>query len=71
VACGRGAAKAELVRLVAREGSATVDHAQRLPGRGAYVCGPECLRRAASHGGLARALRRHVTIDAQTVESIG
>ncbi len=71
MACGRGAAKAELVRLVARDGAATVDRAQTLPGRGAYVCGAGCLGRAASRGALARALRRQVTIDAQTVESLG
>ncbi len=70
MACGRGAAKAELVRIVAHEGSAILDRAQRLPGRGAYVCGAGCLSVAASRGALARAFRRHVTIDAQTVESI-
>ena len=71
MACGRGAAKAELVRIVAHEGSAILDRAQRLEGRGAYVCGAGCLRRALSRRALARALRRHVTIDAQTVESLG
>jgi N utilization substance protein A len=71
VGCGRTAAKAELVRLVARDGTAVVDRAQRLAGRGAYVCGRGCVDRARTRGALSRALRRHVTIDAQTVESIG
>jgi predicted RNA-binding protein YlxR (DUF448 family) len=71
VACGRSAAKVELVRLVVRDGVLAVDREQRLAGRGAYVCGGACLRRAAARGGISRSLRRHVTIDAQTVESVG
>ena len=71
MACGRRAAKADLVRLVARDGDAAVDRPQTLDGRGAYVCDAACLRRAAARGALSRALRRAVTIDAQTVESLG
>jgi predicted RNA-binding protein YlxR (DUF448 family) len=49
----------------------TVDRDQRMPGRGAYVCGGECLRRAAARGRLRASFRRAVSIDAQTVESVG
>jgi len=47
-----------------------VDHAQRLPGRGAYVCSDACLERARRRGGLQRAFRRSISIAAQTVESV-
>jgi len=72
VGCGRIAAKRELVRLALAEGAAVrVDRAQALPGRGAYVCGAGCLRRAVARGRLRAAFRRPVSIDPQTVESVG
>ena len=37
VACGVKANKAELLRLVLRDGVVARDERQRLPGRGAYV----------------------------------
>jgi predicted RNA-binding protein YlxR (DUF448 family) len=48
-----------------------VDRAQRLPGRGAYVCADDCLALARRRGGLQRAFRRSFSTDAQTVESVG
>jgi predicted RNA-binding protein YlxR (DUF448 family) len=78
VACRRSAPKRELVRLAlrdARDGGAgtlevIVDPTQTMPGRGAYVCGVACLRRAIARGRLAGAFRRAVSIDPQTVESM-
>jgi predicted RNA-binding protein YlxR (DUF448 family) len=71
VGCGRNAGKQDLVRLALCESDVVVDRPQRMPGRGAYVCDASCLARAARGGGLPRAFRRPVSIDAQTVESIG
>jgi predicted RNA-binding protein YlxR (DUF448 family) len=47
-----------------------IDRSQSLPGRGAYVCGGDCLRRAVARRRLSHAFHRAVTIDAQTVESL-
>jgi predicted RNA-binding protein YlxR (DUF448 family) len=65
-----------LVRLALREPAAAgraalaVDRSQTMPGRGAYVCDRDCLRRAVARRRLPRAFRRAVAIDAQTVESL-
>jgi predicted RNA-binding protein YlxR (DUF448 family) len=60
------------VRLALHGGAMlVVDSAQRLPGRGAYVCSEDCLTLARRRGGLQRAFRRTLPPDAQTVESIG
>jgi predicted RNA-binding protein YlxR (DUF448 family) len=78
VGCGRVAPKSELVRLaVARDarGSraqrAVIDNSGTLPGRGAYLCrgvdrndpDGDCLRHALRRGGIARTLRRNVSLD--------
>ncbi|MBX6422766.1 YlxR family protein [Thermosulfurimonas sp. F29] len=62
VFCGRRAPKGELLRLVLDgEGRPVYDAAQRLPGRGAYLCGEErCLSKLATPKGqrrLGRAFR--------------
>jgi predicted RNA-binding protein YlxR (DUF448 family) len=47
------------------------DVAARLPGRGAYICGPgPCLDGALRKRSLQRAFRRSVTIDPKTLESL-
>jgi predicted RNA-binding protein YlxR (DUF448 family) len=47
------------------------DIAARLPGRGAYICGPgECLDGALRRRALQRAFRRPVKIDSETLESL-
>ncbi len=59
------------------ERTAVLDPAQRLPGRGAYLCRDErvaapaaaCLRRALQRGGLSRAFRARVSIGDEFVES--
>jgi predicted RNA-binding protein YlxR (DUF448 family) len=50
--------KAELLRIVAREGAAVPDPRAVLPGRGAYLCRKEACAQAAAKGrALARALK--------------
>ncbi len=58
---------------------AVIDFAGTLPGRGAYLCkaglaettpNPDCLRLAERRRGIARALRRPVTLDPELVESV-
>jgi predicted RNA-binding protein YlxR (DUF448 family) len=56
-----------------------LDSAARMPGRGAYLCAgqtpgapaADCLELARRRGGIARALRCAVTIDAELLESTG
>jgi len=71
VACGAIVPKRELVRLALADDRVAVDRAQTRPGRGAYVCGRDCLADAVRRRLLQRAFRRPVSIDAQTVESAG
>lgn len=58
VGCGRRVARADLVRIVATDGSAEVDPRSDRPGRGAWVH-PDlrCIERAHSRRALVRALR--------------
>ncbi len=68
---------------LAREGGAqsaraVFDRGGTMPGRGAYLCvgeapdepARECLTLAQRRGGIARALRRSVTIDPKLIESM-
>ena len=57
VACGSKKPKAELVRVArSPQGKVSVDHTGKAPGRGAYVCGPDCWDTALGRGRLARSL---------------
>jgi predicted RNA-binding protein YlxR (DUF448 family) len=58
-----------LRRLAAPGGILVGDAQRRVSGRGAYVCGPDCARRAIAEGRLRRALRRKVTVPPDFVES--
>jgi predicted RNA-binding protein YlxR (DUF448 family) len=82
VGCGRIAPKSQLVRIVVTRGAdrcpqrAVVDPTGTAPGRGAYLCrdsvdqpNPDCLQLAERRRGIARALRRAVTLDREFVES--
>ena len=82
--CGRVAPKAELVRIAladtgARAARAVLDRDGKMGGRGAYLCrerqsgrpAAACLARAQRNGGVARALRTSVRIDAELIESVG
>lgn len=64
VACGRAAAKRDLVRVVRTpEGDVLVDTAGKLSGRGAYLCSdPACLRGGVEKGRLARALKATLSL---------
>ncbi|GAC1337594.1 MAG: hypothetical protein NVSMB29_02170 [Candidatus Dormibacteria bacterium] len=61
VGCRTVASRSALVRLVvSAQGAVVVDPANRLPGRGAYICrrrGTPCLGTAAQTRSLSRALR--------------
>ena len=60
--CGRKAAKAELVRFVARDGLLTPGATE--PGRGVYTCRRlHCFERANARRAFARTLRRQVVVD--------
>jgi uncharacterized protein len=77
VGCGRVAPKSELLRVAAvsppKRGPAQVvlDHAARMPGRGAYLCrgaeptlpAADCLAGASRRDAIARTLRRSITGD--------
>lgn len=58
VGCGRRVARADMIRIVATNGSAQVDPRSDRPGRGAWVH-PDlgCIERAHSRRALVRALR--------------
>jgi predicted RNA-binding protein YlxR (DUF448 family) len=62
--------KPELLRLVAVRGRVVVDPAAKMPGRGAYVCGPDCAERAVKRRAVSRALRGAAEISEDFVESI-
>ena len=60
--CGTRAPKTHLIRFARGDDAPTIDHRQRLPGRGAYMCAsPECFEQLLSRRGgerrLAYALR--------------
>jgi predicted RNA-binding protein YlxR (DUF448 family) len=57
------APKSELRRVVLTDGALAPDPAQRLPGRGAYVCDAACAQRALKRGGFARSFRSAVRTD--------
>lgn len=46
---------------VAAAKDGTIRAGRAVPGRGAWVCSPECFEAAVRRGALARALRREVT----------
>jgi predicted RNA-binding protein YlxR (DUF448 family) len=86
VGCGRVAPKPELVRLAVAAGAhgepapqVVIDPTGTLPGRGAYLCrgtaqgrpAAECLALATGRGGVARALRRRVRLDATRLLGVG
>jgi predicted RNA-binding protein YlxR (DUF448 family) len=58
-----------LRRLALRDGRVVADPSATLPGRGAYVCGPDCLDHAVRRRALQRAFRRSVSVPSDLVES--
>jgi hypothetical protein len=64
VGCGKKQPKRLLHRLVLNEQHQPVlDRTQAAPGRGAYLCGPGCLRAAMKRKALQRAFKMHVALD--------
>ena len=62
VACGSKRPKRELVRVASSpQGEVSVDLTGKAPGRGAYVCGPQCWETALGRGRLARSLGRSLS----------
>lgn len=58
VGCAARSDKVELFRIVRKaDGGIAFDPSGRLPGRGAYVCSPDCLADALKARKLQRALR--------------
>jgi predicted RNA-binding protein YlxR (DUF448 family) len=84
VGCGRVAPKSQLVRVaLARDAGgggarAVLDHAGKMPGRGAYLCreapfaepAVRCLAQAARNRGIPRTLRAGARIDSELLESM-
>lgn len=62
IACRTKREKTELLRIVkSPESALSLDAAQKLPGRGAYLCrSAECLKKAQKTGALSRALKTPV-----------
>lgn len=62
IACGGKKPKADLLRIaLSPGGQVSVDSSGKAPGRGAYVCGPECWATALARGRLARSLGRNLS----------
>ena len=56
-ACHTRGGKEDFFRVVKTEQGAVLDEKQKLPGRGAYLCGrPECLKKARKSRAIERAL---------------
>ncbi len=64
IACRRKGKKGELIRMTDSPAGVIIDYAEKLPGRGAYVCPErECMEKLLKPGGggaLSRALKRDV-----------
>ena len=70
VACRKRATRAELLRVVARDGRLLVDDRAVLPGRGAWVHETaKCMNLAVQRGTFARALRVSGRLDAEPLEN--
>ena len=62
VACGSKKPKRELIRIASSpQGQISLDVTGKAPGRGAYVCGPDCWDTALGRGRLARSLGRQLS----------
>ena len=64
IGCGAQADKTTLLRVVRTpEGAIAFDPGGRAPGRGAYVCSPECFKAASKAKKLQRALKTEIKAD--------
>jgi uncharacterized protein len=61
IACRKKGEKGELIKLINGPQGIVIDYLEKLPGRGAYVCGePACIDKALGSGQLSKALREKV-----------
>lgn len=71
VGCGKKQPKTLLRRLVLDEQhQPRLDRTQAAPGRGAYLCGPGCLRAAVKRKALQRAFKKNVVLDPKYLEHL-
>ncbi|MBM4782756.1 MAG: YlxR family protein [Archangiaceae bacterium] len=67
--CGKKQPKALLHRLVLNERHQPVkDTAQTAPGRGAYLCGPGCLKAAVKKKAFQRAFKQSIELELNHLE---
>lgn len=70
VGCGKKQPKWLLHRLVLNEQDQPVlDRTQTAPGRGAYLCGPGCLKAAAKKRAFQRAFKRSIELEMTSLEA--
>jgi predicted RNA-binding protein YlxR (DUF448 family) len=70
VGCGKKQSKWLLHRVVlSTENHPAIDKAHVAPGRGAYLCGPGCLKAAVKKKAFQRAFKRSVELDVTTLEA--
>ena len=63
VACGDKKPKPALVRVArSPQGTISIDPTGKAPGRGAYICGPDCWDTALGRGRLSRSLGRSLSV---------
>jgi predicted RNA-binding protein YlxR (DUF448 family) len=69
VGCGQRRPQRALIRLGRVGEDVQVDPRRRLPGRGGYICGPQCVEGAVKRKGLGRAFRGRAKFDAAALAS--
>lgn len=67
VCCRKQDLKQNLIRVFNNSGNADYDSTGKSGGRGAYICSPECLKKAYKTGRLAKALKCGVSEKTLTV----
>jgi predicted RNA-binding protein YlxR (DUF448 family) len=70
IGCGAKKTKVELIRLVlSSQGQLQIDRDGASQGRGAYLCGPGCLKAALKRKAFARAFRGKAQVEAGEFEA--
>jgi predicted RNA-binding protein YlxR (DUF448 family) len=70
IGCGAKKRKVELIRLVlSSQGQPQIDRKAAAEGRGAYLCGPGCLKAALKRKAFARAFRGKAKVEVGMVEA--
>lgn len=70
IGCGAKKNKVELIRLVlSSQGQPQIDRDGKSEGRGAYLCGPGCLKAALKRKAFSRAFRGKAQVEAGMVEA--